>query len=133
MAYLITRTTRCFLVLWKLFFGNYFQLAFLVVCYTAVFSVVTQRSSPLRDDTKNGCVADYFSCGVGIVPSLFNVFALFQLVIASINNTKKQRISFSFWETAHLPLPQVNINTSFSLKAKCWLRGGVGGQFPRNV
>ena len=33
-----------------------------VVCYTAVFSVVTQRFSPLgvlRDDTKNGCVADY--------------------------------------------------------------------------
>ena len=28
-----------------------------VVCYTAVFSVVTQRS--VRDDTKNGCVADY--------------------------------------------------------------------------
>ena len=30
-----------------------------IVCYTAVFSVVTQRSSALRDDTKNGCVADY--------------------------------------------------------------------------
>ena len=31
-----------------------------VVCYTAVFSVVTQRSSPgaLHDDTKYGCVAD---------------------------------------------------------------------------
>jgi len=44
-----------------------------LVCYTAVFSVVTQRSSPgggggrggggggggaLRDDTKNGCLAD---------------------------------------------------------------------------
>ena len=36
-----------------------------LVCYTAVFSVVTQRSSPggggggeLLDDTKNGCVAD---------------------------------------------------------------------------
>ena len=31
-----------------------------IVCYTAVFSVVTQCSSPgaLRDDTKNGCVAD---------------------------------------------------------------------------
>ena len=27
----------------------------------------------------------------------------------------------------------VNINTYFSLRAKCWLRGGVGGQFPRNV
>ena len=32
-----------------------------LVCYTAVFSVVTQRCFPgaLRDDTKNGCVADY--------------------------------------------------------------------------
>ena len=33
------------------------------VCYTAVLSVVTQRSSPQRekrDDTKNGCVADYY-------------------------------------------------------------------------
>ena len=32
-----------------------------LVCYTAVFSVVTQRSSPgeERDDTKIGCVADY--------------------------------------------------------------------------
>ena len=31
-----------------------------VVCYTAVFSVVTQRSveGALRDDSKNGCVAD---------------------------------------------------------------------------
>ena len=29
--------------------------------YTAVFSVVTQRlwGGALRDDTKNGCVADY--------------------------------------------------------------------------
>ena len=36
-----------------------------LVCYTAVFSVVTQRSSPggggggeLREDAKNACVAD---------------------------------------------------------------------------
>ena len=33
-----------------------------------------------------------------------------------------------FWETAHLPLPQANIKTYFSLTAKCWLGGGVGGQ-----
>ena len=32
-----------------------------VVCYTAVFSVVTQRSSP--HDTKKGCVADYPNSG----------------------------------------------------------------------
>ena len=34
------------------------------VCYTAVFSVVTQRPFPQRekrDDTKNGCVADYYN------------------------------------------------------------------------
>ena len=39
-----------------------------IVCYIAVFSVVTQRSSglwdgALRDDTKNGCVADYLEQG----------------------------------------------------------------------
>ena len=31
------------------------------------------------------------------------------------------------------PSPQPNINFNFSSRAKCWLRGGVGGQFPRNV
>ena len=36
-------------------------------------------------------------------------------------------------ESADLPLPQANINTFFSLRAKCWLRGGAGRQFPRNV
>ena len=33
----------------------------------------------------------------------------------------------------HLPLPYANINPYFSLGAKCWLWGGVGGQFPRGV
>ena len=42
------------------------------------------------------------------------------------------RINLGFWETAHLPLPSANINTYFSLKAKWWLREGVGEQFPRN-
>ena len=39
-----------------------------IVCYTVVFSVVTQRSSrgALRDDTKNGCVADYLEDDVNI-------------------------------------------------------------------
>ena len=36
-------------------------------------------------------------------------------------------------ETAYLPLPQVNIKTYFSLRAKCWLRGGVGAKITRNV
>ena len=35
-----------------------------------------------------------------------------------------------FWETAHLPLPKANISTYFSLRPKCWRRGGVGWHFP---
>ena len=38
-----------------------------------------------------------------------------------------------FWETAHLPLPQANTTTYFLLRAKVWLRGGVGEQFPTDV
>ena len=34
-----------------------------------------------------------------------------------------------FWETADIPLPLANMNTYFSLRAKCWLKGGVGRQF----
>ena len=35
-----------------------------------------------------------------------------------------------FGETAYLSLPLANINTYSSLRAKGWLREGVGGQFP---
>ena len=31
------------------------------------------------------------------------------------------------------PPLSIDIDTYFSLRAKCWLRGGVGGLFPRNV
>ena len=41
-----------------------------VVCYTAVFSAVTQRGGALRDDTKNGCVADYHEGDTFIYPHL---------------------------------------------------------------
>ena len=43
------------------------------------------------------------------------------------------RINLGFWETAHLPLPYANIYSYFSFRAKCWLRGGVDGQIPRNL
>ena len=46
---------------------------------------------------------------------------------------RKRRVKRDFWQTAHLPLPKANINTYFSLRAKWWLRGRVGGQFPRNL
>ena len=56
-----------------------------LVCYTAVFRVVTQCSSPLwggalRDDTKNGCVADYPTLGArdfsSAVSGFYQVFSL---------------------------------------------------------
>ena len=43
------------------------------------------------------------------------------------------QISLGFWETVHLPLPQANIKTHFSLRAQCLLRRRVAGQFPRNL
>ena len=43
---------------------------------------------------------------------------------------KKVWINLGFRETAHLPLPQANIKTYFSLREKRWLRGGVGGLLP---
>ena len=46
---------------------------------------------------------------------------------------KNGGINVCFWETTHLPLLQPNINPYFSLWAKCCLRGGVGGQFPRSI
>ena len=49
------------------------------------------------------------------------------------HNTYSFRINLGFRETAHLPLPEVNIITYFPLRANCWLKGGVGGQFPRKL
>ena len=41
-----------------------------VVCYTAVFSAVTQQGGALCDDTKNSCVADYHEGDTFIYPHL---------------------------------------------------------------
>ena len=43
---------------WSVRNHNFKSAAYELVCYTSVFSVVMQRGA-LRDDTKNGCVADY--------------------------------------------------------------------------
>ena len=42
-------------------------------------------------------------------------------------------IILGFRQTSHLPLPQVNIITYFSLRAKCWVTGGVGRRIPQNL
>ena len=43
------------------------------------------------------------------------------------NKWKNSWINVCFWETDHLPLPKPNINPYFSLWAKCYVWGGVGG------
>ena len=43
---------------------------------------------------------------------------------------KRAQIIVPFWETAQLPLPQANIDTYLSLRAKCWLREGVSVHVP---
>ena len=40
-------------------------------------------------------------------------------------------INISIWATAHLPLPQPNINPKLLSIDCCWFRGEVGGLLPR--
>ena len=67
--------------------------------------------------------------------SLFQEYAYAYLCLAShkLICWWQVWINVFFWETGHLPLPQPNIKPLFSLSAKCRPRGGVGGQFPRNI
>ena len=56
--------------------------------------------------------------------SVLNIFYDIIMLTAQIYDTKNIPLSLNF---------SANINTYFSLKAKCWLGeggGGVGGQFP---
>ena len=41
------------------------------------------------------------------------------------------QINLGLWKLPTYPSPNVNI--CVSLGAKCWVTGGVGGQFPRNL
>ena len=60
-----------------------------LVCYTAIFSVVTQGGA-LRDDSKNCCVADY------VRPHHTNVCKFSQLCVAITLLSRLRRISFKF-------------------------------------
>ena len=62
----------------------------------------------------------FFSCSTRI-----------SLVNYRVQHSKRNRINISIWATAHLPLPWPNINPSLLSIDYCWVRGGVGRQFPR--
>ena len=75
-----------------------------------------------------------------LIESLFGSVAMeissetvMDFLFVSFGVSMEIMIIIGFWETAHSPLPYANINTYFSLRAKCRLREGAGGQFPRNV
>ena len=67
----------------------------IVVCYTAVFRAVTQRSSrgALRDDTKNGCAADYSLIEVSLY------FSSLLLCVVGRQRRKKKRARGARWES----------------------------------
>ena len=48
-------------------------------------------------------------------------------------SVKGKWTNLGFWETAHLPLTQPNILPEARHKCQRWVRGGVGGQFPKNL
>ena len=69
-----------------------------MVCYTAVFSVVTQRSSPLgalRDDTKNGRIADYHPRGKSEISTQdkMNSKRLY-LILCQKKNVREQQMPY---------------------------------------
>ena len=43
------------------------------------------------------------------------------------------KVNEKFYKINSVSIIEANINTYFSLREKCELRGGVGGQFPRNI
>ena len=73
-------------------------------------------------------------CCVEILRSFGRGFAnCINKFLQNISYKKARSVTVCFWETAHQPLSKLNINTYFSLWAKCQVLGGVGGQFTRNT
>ena len=103
-----------------------------IVCYTAVFSVVTHRSPPshlgvigLRDDTKNACVADYWK------KRCWKVWTDTCIYINACWNDKWQRktgrttmvLTRAGLPVTHLFLPRWS-QTRFPAVARRWARTG---------
>ena len=57
-------------------------------------------------------------------------WSIFRPTFQNILHIWWEEINNSFFATDHLPLPQVNINTNVSFRAKSWLGGGAGGKLP---
>ena len=79
---------------------------------------------------------------VGGIPNSFELSSGFQstrYILVSTNSRiqiKLHGANYTLYVSGKLPtfpFPKPTLNTYFSLKAKCWLRGGVGGNIPRNV
>ena len=100
-------------------------------------NIVHYQSSSDRSDFVHFVDTDYVraACDLGRLLSRRNRNNIrLNLYNSSHIPNPLSRIIIRFWETAHLPLPQANINTHISVRANLGLRGGVGGQTgPRNV
>ena len=58
-------------------------------------------------------------------------------MLMTLKQKKNERIIYTFLGNCPHTPPLLSqhyiINTYVSFRAKCWLKEGVGGQFPRNV
>ena len=91
------------------------------------------------------CIPDTLSVEltpvVGGIPNSFELSSGFQSTRFSFLENSRIQIklhgaNYTLYVSGKLPtfpFPKPTLNTYFSLKAKCWLRGGVGGNIPRNV
>ena len=104
--------------------NNYFNLQ------TFGSNPLTWMYSTIGCHNKFNMMAFYWFITLGFVDFLIQRF---EKVMFGTLLTCTFQISLGFWETVHLPLPQANIKSHFSLRAKCWLRRGVAGQFPGNL
>ena len=91
----------------------------------------------LPDNNHDSYFSFFSNCAVDIgwnidFPSSYGLLLLLLLARMLWKVCEENVISWGFWVSHHLPFP-VTINNYFSLRAKLWLRGGVGGQFPRNL
>ena len=104
--------------------NNYFNLQ------TFGSNPQTWMYSTIGCHNKFNMMAFYWFITLELVDFLIQRFEKFVFVTLL---TCTFQISLGLWEIVHLPLPQAYIKTHFSLRAKCWLRRRVAGQFPRNL
>ena len=99
-----------------------------VVCYTAVLRVVEQPSGALHDDTKNGCVADYWHVEFQIskfrnrnffwMESAWGSFAAIWLLLVLYVRSRSH--PYRLWSSLQMRKQADLRNVSAGYERNCW-------------